>query len=255
MWDGKTEQIISFANILPEDFVKPDEAAELVGYANDELISMIRENQDMYPYGVGLIPMNNIPAALDMLRGFDASDEIVGVQLFTRALGESIAASRFKEIFNVCHQLGLPIWLHPVFDMRKPDNNIVFSWEYELSQAMLQIVNARYFEEFPELKMIVHHAGGLIPFFYERINHILPPDQAQDFKKFYVDTALLGNPKAINLTIEYFGISHVMYGTDAPFGIAPAGAVREISDAIEYLELSETEKSDIFSNNILSILE
>lgn len=52
-------------------------------------------------------------------------------------LSKSIANPEFDPIFKKAAKLNLPLWLHPVFDQRKPDNNLVFSWEYELSQAML----------------------------------------------------------------------------------------------------------------------
>ena len=54
------------------------------------------------------------------------------------------------------------------------------------------------------------------PFFSERIRYILLEDQEKDFHKFYVDTAILGNPKALELTVEYFGVDRVLFGTDLP---------------------------------------
>lgn len=58
-------------------------------------------------------------------------DKLVGVQLFTRQLGKFIANDEFKPVLKKCEELDLLVLLHPVFDNRKPDNNIVFSWKYE----------------------------------------------------------------------------------------------------------------------------
>ena len=82
---------------------------------------------------------------------------------------------------------------------------MIFSWEYELSQAMLQLVQSDIFEEYPNLKILVHHAGAMVPFFSGRINQILDEQHADDFKNFYVDTAILGNPPTLQLTLDYFG--------------------------------------------------
>lgn len=76
-----------------------------------------------------------------------------------------------------------------------------------------------------------------------------------DFHKFYVDTAILGNPKALDLTVDYFGADHVLFGTDAPLGIAPAGATEVIIDAIEALNLPASDKDAIFAGNIQKMLE
>lgn len=132
------------------------------------------------------------------------NDELLGDQLFTRHLGESVAEERFKSIIAKCAELDLPLWLYPVFDDRKPDNNIVFSLEYELTQAMYQIVEADYLQEFPNLKIIVHHAGAMAPYFTGRIDCILPKNLAKDFRIFYVDTAILGNTKALELATISF---------------------------------------------------
>lgn len=114
---------------------------------------------------------------------------------------------------------------------------------------MLQLVQAGIFQRYPDLKIIVHHAGGMVPFFAGRIKYILPEDQAVAFHKFYVDTAILGNAPALKLTVDYFGSDHVLFGTDAPLGIAPAGATKEIISAIEAAEDSEDIRERIFYQN------
>ena len=250
LWDGETKQVISLVNALPEDYVGPEEAAALCDEGNAQLLELLRANRDMFEAGVLMVPMNNIDAAVRIVREQVATDpDVVGVQVFTRALGESIAAPQFRPLFAALAEVGAPAWLHPVFDLRKPDNNLVFSWEYELSQAMLQMVQADLFQEFPELKVIVHHAGGMAPFFAGRINRIMTPAQAADMRKFYVDTAILGNPRALDLTADYFGVDHMVFGTDAPFGILPAGGTAEIRAAIDDMHVSDADKQAIYEDN------
>lgn len=249
LWNKKTKQIISYANINAEDYCNPKISSQLVREANKELIECIKVNKDMFSYGVGMLPFNNVEESLKILDEIKNSDELIGIQVFTRHMGKSIADSEFRPILKKCEQLNLLVLLHPVFDNRKPDNNIVFSWEYELSQAMMQLVQSNIFEECPNIKIIVHHAGAMVPFFAGRIDNILK-DKKNDFKKFYVDTAILGNSKALELTIDYFGIDHVLYGTDAPFGIMPNGAIKEIKDAIDMLSISNEDKEKIYNKNI-----
>ena len=249
-WDGETRQVISHVNALPEDYVGPEEAAELCDLANAELLEMLRANRDMFEAAVLMVPMNNIDAAVRIVREQVATDpDVVGVQVFTRALGQSIAAPEFRPLFAALAEVGAPTWLHPVFDLRKPDNNLVFSWEYELSQAMLQMVQAGLLQEYPQLKVIVHHAGGMAPFFAGRIDRIMPAEQAADMRRFYVDTAILGNPRALDLAVDYYGVDHVVFGTDAPLGILPAGATAEIQAAIADMHISDAERQAIYEDN------
>ncbi len=254
LWNGTTKQIVSYANINAEDYCNPEESARLCREANEELINCIRENNDMFPYGIGMLPFNNVEESLNILDEIASSKELVGIQVFTRHLGKSIASKEYLLILKKCADLGLLVLLHPVFDFRKPDNNIVFSWEYELSQAMLDLVNASIFTKCPNIKIIVHHAGAMIPFFEGRIDNIMK-DKKDDFKKFYVDTAILGNSKALELAVYYFGIDKVLYGTDALFGIMPNGATKEIENAIDVLPISLEDKEKIYSKNLQKLLK
>ncbi|WP_161980732.1 amidohydrolase family protein [Streptococcus sp. S784/96/1] len=247
---ANTKQIISYVNANPEDYLDSAGAAQLVELANEELLVTVKANTDIFAGGVAMVAMNNIPEAVRVIESFGTSHpEILGIQLFTRHLGKSLADESFKPVFAAASKADVPIWLHPVFDARKPDNNIIFSWEYELTQAMLDIVQAGYFQEFPNLNILVHHGGAMVPYFAGRIEHILPEEQASDFKKFYVDTALLGNSKALELCVDYYGVDHVLFGTDAPLGILPAGATEVISHAIEALPLTDNDKEKILREN------
>lgn len=253
--DKNTKQVISFANINPEDFVDEEKASQIAQEANQELSTIIASYPDYFEAGVGMLALNNVPASLEILEKIKADKNLVGAQIFTRHLGKSIADPEFEPILLKAAELHLPLWLHPVFDNRKPDNNLVFSWEYELSQAMLQLVQNDIFKKAPNLKILVHHAGAMVPFFSGRINHILDPEHAEMFKNFYVDTAILGNTPALQLTIDYFGINHVLFGTDALFAVMPSGANKIVSNAIENLDILDLYDKKIFETNYYHMLE
>lgn len=241
-------QVVSAVNVNPEDYVDSKQAAKLCQAGNKEIDAIVNHN-DRFVGGVAMLPMNNVPAAKQILNHVKQSQTMVGAQIFTRALGKSIADPIFRPVFATAAKDDVPLLLHPVFDARKPDNNIVFSWEYELSNAMLQIVQAGIFQQYPHLKIIVHHAGAMIPFFAGRIKYIMPAEQAADFHRFYVDTAILGNTPALRLAVDYFGSDHVLFGTDAPLGIKPAGATKEIIRAIQAAGLSTDQQEQIFYKN------
>ncbi len=91
-WDGETKQVISFVNALPEDYVGPAEAAALCWEGNEELIAMRRADTDMFEAAVLMVPMNNMDETIRIVREqVCGNDDVVGVQVFTRALGQSIA--------------------------------------------------------------------------------------------------------------------------------------------------------------------
>ena len=114
LWNGTTKQIISYANINAEDYCNPKDAARLCREANEELINCVRENKDMFPYGIGMLPFNNVEESLHILDEIASSKELVGVQVFTRHLVKSIADKEYLPILKKCADLGLLVLLHPV---------------------------------------------------------------------------------------------------------------------------------------------
>ena len=253
--DQNTKQVISLANISPEDFTDSKTSAELCQSANEELSNLVDQHPGKFAGAVAILPMNNIESACKVISSIKDDENLVGAQIFTRHLGKSIANKEFRPVLAQAAKLHVPLWMHPVFDARKPDNNLVFSWEYELSQAMLQLVQSDLFQDYPNLKIIIHHAGAMVPFFSGRIDHILDEKHAQDFKKFYVDTAILGNTPALKLAIDYYGIDHVLFGTDAPFAVMPSGADQIITQAINDLTISDKDKQKIFHDNYYSLIK
>lgn len=105
-----------------------------------------------------MLPLNNIDVTMKRIQSISYSLTLLGAQIFTRALGKSIAEQEFTLAFVTAIKNDISLLLHPVFDSRKPDNNIIYSWEHELNNAMLQLVQAGICTQYPDLKIIVHHA-------------------------------------------------------------------------------------------------
>jgi predicted TIM-barrel fold metal-dependent hydrolase len=102
---------------------------------------------------------------------------------------------------------------------------------YQTSLTALRLVDEGVLDAVPDLVVVHPHLGGVLPYVAERIG-LLGGSKAKHriehyFKtNFYVDTAA-GNPAALRLAIEAYGIDRVVFATDYPFydmswGAAPA---------------------------------
>lgn len=260
------KQIISMFNLNPEDFLRAENEEErkrnaektlqITWDANNELTETVKNNKDLFIGAVATVPMNNIEGALKIINNqVSENDELAGIQLFSKALGKSIASDEYLPIFEAAEKNDITVFLHPVYDMTKNDNNIVFSWEYEQSQAMNEIVLAGIFKKYPNIKILVHHAGAMVPFFANRLPLVMPKEYAEDFKKFYVDTAIIGNVKAVEMAVDYFGEDKVVFGTDAPVGIQPSGPTKIVIESIEKLNKGEDIKEKIYRKNVEQLLK
>ena len=79
-------------------------------------------------------------------------------------------------------------------------------------------------------------------------------DNAEQFKLFYVDTTILGNSFALENDLDYYGEDRLLFGTDAPIGILPAGAPKEVIKSIEDMRTTDEVRNKIYRENMKKLL-
>lgn len=204
------------------------------------------------------------------LRGFMAVTNIDGVPV-----------DHYAAFWDEASKLGVPVYLHPI-DPVIPDGRPyedefdlmhVFGWPFETSLAMARLVMSGTLARNPELRVVAHHLGGMIPFFAGRINEsydketiLARPEQKFNqvkgkgpaiahFSGFYYDTAIGGNKGAIELTRDLFGADKIIFGTDYPFGPGDGSPrLESYPKIVESADLTPKEKSLIFEENISKLL-
>ena len=144
----------------------------------------------------------------------------------------------------------------------------IFGWPYETSATMARLIFSGVMTRFPGLKVMAHHLGAMIPFFDERIetgwatlgsrtsgedySHVLPSlgkPLLDCFKDFYGDTALCGGRIGLVCGLEFYGVDHVLFASDAPFGPEGGGAyIRETIKVIASLDISNADKEICYRN-------
>ena len=77
-------------------------------------------------------------------------------------------------------------------------------------------------------------------------------DSLDYFRRFYADTAMFGATHAVRCAVEFFGTSHVLFGTDMPLG-GPTVIADTIAD-IEALGLPDADTAAIFAGNARRVL-
>ena len=209
----------------------------------------------------------------------------VGVQVFTNVLGKPLTAPETLPLFDLMAKLDLPIWLHPARGADFPDYQKekkshyeiwwTFGWPYETSVAMAHIVFKGLFDKYPDLKIITHHMGGMIPYFegrvgpgwdqlgkrtsdvdYSKLLKKLKKRPLDYFRLFYADTALFGAWEATKCGLRFFGPDHVLFASDSPFD-PEKGAMytRTTIEIVERLDLSPEERHAIYEGNARRLLK
>ena len=145
--------------------------------------------------------------------------------------------------------------------MGKTGDEPLFGWPYETSSAMLDLVSGGIFRDYPDIKFITHHCGAMVSFFEQRIRWLFPLEfgageirnPVEQFQKFYCDTAVYGSTAALMCAYKFFGADHLLFGTDAPLG-PYYGLTMQTIDSVQRMDVPESDKEKIFSQNAASLL-
>jgi predicted TIM-barrel fold metal-dependent hydrolase len=279
-----TQHVISLANPPPELIGPPDKTPELVRFANDQLAEVCQKHPDHFPTFIASLPMNNPEASAAEADRAVKELGARGVQVFTNVAGEPLSAAKFRPVFERMAAHDLPVWVHPMrtaqfsdYASEKESQNEIwfsFGWPYETTACMTRLIYSGLFDELPNLKIISHHMGGMIPYFAGKIklgfrqiffgaadrNPVaedakLKKQPLEYFKMLYADTAL-GEFGPTRCGHDFFGTDHCVFATDAPFDMEQGRAlIRNTIAAVNALEIPQAEKDAIFSGNAKKLLK
>ena len=281
---GEYCQVISLASPPLEAFAGPDTSPLLARIANDGMAELVDRYPARFPGFAACLPMNNPPAAEKELERAVTQLGALGVQIFSNAAGKPLDAPEFLPLFTELARRDKAIWLHPARggdfpDYRGEDRSKfeiwwTFGWPYETSVAMARLVFSGLFDRFPDLKIITHHMGAMIPYFEGRVGYgwdqlgLRSSDEGNAallksmkkrpidyFKMFHADTALFGALAATQCGLAFFGVDHVLFASDTPFEPTPGLYIRETIRVIEALNLPAEDKERIYRGNAERLLK
>jgi aminocarboxymuconate-semialdehyde decarboxylase len=277
-------QIPSLASPTPEQIAGPEESPELARIANDALAKLVSTQRDRFPSFVAALPLNNPEAALVEAERAVKQLGAAGVQIMTSMGGRPLDEPPHLAWFELAAKLGCAVWLHPTRPMTRPDYPVEsvskfdiwwsLGWPFETSVAMLRLAFAGLFDRCPDLPVITHHVGGIIPLLEGRLGSGMellgtrtPPEHADAvrhqlqepplsaLRRFYADTASFGSRAAIECGRTFFGADRLMFATDMPFDPDQGpGYIRATLKAIRETSLSEPERKGILAGNAVRVL-
>ena len=173
------QQILTLASPPIETLADPKGAAELARIANDGMAEICAKHPKKFPAFAASLPMNNVKACLAEIDRAVGKLGARGIQIMTNVNGRPLDDPEFAPIFEKMHALDLPIWMHPTRPQKfadypgetgsKYDIWWCFGWPYETSAAMARMVFSGFFDRWPNLKIITHHLGAMVPFLEAQI--------------------------------------------------------------------------------------
>jgi uncharacterized protein len=280
---GDYAQIVSLAAPPIEALGEPAETAELARLANDEMAELVRSRPDTFAGFVAGVPMNDVDAALAEIDRAVEQLGALGIQIYTHVNGIPLDDPRFEPVFARMAELDRAIWVHPSRNSSWPDYPTerksryevwwLFGWPYDTSVFMARLVFSGLLTRYPNLKVITHHAGGMVPFFSGRVGPGMDsfgartPEEERElvesglegrpidaFRRFYADTAVFGAPHALRCACEFFGVDRMLFASDMPFDPVQGSFIRDTIADVEALDISDAERRRIYEGNARELL-
>jgi len=247
-------QILTLASPPTEYVVGPEDAVQLSRMANDEMAELVAKYPDRFVGAVASLPMSDTDAALMETDRAIKELGFKGIQISSSVNGRPLDSPVFLELYRKMEEYDLPIWVHPVRDVNVPDYPgeeksmyglfFMFGWPYETTLAVARLAFSGTLEKCPNLKLITHHCGAMIPFFAGRSHMSL-----ERLPHLYGDTAIGGHVPALMCGYAFFGSENMLFATDFPYG-----DTKQAIQAINSMDIRQSDKQKIFHENATRLL-
>jgi predicted TIM-barrel fold metal-dependent hydrolase len=271
-------QVISLGSPPIETFAAPALSPELARIGNDGMAELVDAHPERFAGFLAALPMNNPEATVAEIERSFRDLRPSGVQIYSNTAGAPLDRPEVAPVFELLHRMRIPIFLHPARSEKFADYRTeqvskfeiwwALGWPYETSTAMARLVFSGAFDKWPDLVVVCHHLGGIVPYLAGRIGHgwdqlgkrtsdedyfalakSMKKRPIDYFKMFYGDTAEFGSAAATACGLDFFGTDHVLFASDCPFEPEPGIYVRETLQVIAGLDLPNTELAKITEGN------
>jgi aminocarboxymuconate-semialdehyde decarboxylase len=245
-------------------FASADQQPRVARLANDAYADLISAYPQRFK-GFASMPMDDLDAALEELDRALGELKLSGVILLSNLGGAPLTDAHYRPFFEEANRRGLCIFLHPMLPVDpEPYAEFVLGpiigFPCDTTLAVARMCYAGMLREFPDIRWIIGHAGGTVPWLMERMDN-----GYRDFaecrenidelpsvylKRLYYDTVTF-SAHTLSLLRATVGADHMVMGSDFPHLL---GSIDRAVSSIEDLDIAAAEKEAIFSATALSIL-
>ena len=257
-------EVITSPPIPPiEALLTPEDQVELARIANDEMAELVFKYPNKFLGAVAALPLLDMDAALEEADRAITKLGFKGVLVTATLFGDYLDDPKYRPLYERMVKYDLPIWIHPCHSpgpgdepnpLEKPPYGL-YGWPMATSINMLHLVTAGIFDDFPDIKFITHHCGGVVPLLEGRTKWLFSTTfevghpyhkRRHHLRNFYCDTATMGTTSALMCGYDFFGADHMLFGTD--------GMTLETVKSVERMAIPDEEKDKIFFQNAIDLL-
>ncbi|KAK3346956.1 hypothetical protein B0T25DRAFT_461213 [Lasiosphaeria hispida] len=252
----------------------PDEQAALARKLNEHAATLRDEDHHAFGFFASLPDVTNSTAALAEINyAFDTLGAD-GVTLFTRYGPNAtyLGNPSIEPVWRELDRRGATVFVHPTHpaDTATPNAYMpqpLVDYPHETTRAAVDMITSRTLRKFPNVKVVLSHAGGTLPFMAGRLLTPLRKtpgvvaswmagttydEAAQALKSFYYDVALSTSPQVLRTLLEVVPHDHIVYGSDFPY--APASAYPAFLADLESFDVTPELRDMVNFGNAQSLI-
>jgi predicted TIM-barrel fold metal-dependent hydrolase len=227
-------------------------ARDLARLCNEALAALVRKHPSRFGAFASL-PLPDTDAAvaeavyaLDTLR-------CDGVALLASVDDRFLGDPGFEELMQELNRRKAVAFVHPNVHSTSRQLGLgipetLFEFIADTTRAVLNLVLSGTLERYPDIRWILSHAGGAVPFLAwrwtladhdPRYRQRVPQGVLAYLRRLYYDTTLSTSPYALKPVMDLAGPSQILFGSDIPY--APPPIVAAEVEALEHLDVFDAE--------------
>jgi aminocarboxymuconate-semialdehyde decarboxylase len=244
-------------------FPDAGQARELARVANEHFAEVVATAGGRFR-AFASVPINHPEVALEELEHALDVLGLEGVILGTIVDGRRLDSPELRPLFEELDRRRTSILLHPmtpwgVEQMGDLGLAPLTGFMFDTTLTATRMVFSGMLEELPNLKLILPHAGGTIPYLWARFDNgwrsypesrdRCPQPPSTYLSRLYYDTVSF-HPPALRAACETVGPQRLVLGSDYPHVIGdPKAAV----ETVEGLQIEDEERDAILCGNLLGL--
>lgn len=212
------------------------------------------------------VPLPDVDAAVaEIDHAFDALS-VDGVVLLTNHDGIYLGDPRYAPVWEALARRAAVVFLHPAappIDVVRGMPGPIVDYPFDTTRTAVHMVLNGVVDRYPEVKIILSHAGGFLPYASRRFAELSaaldPNGPSADalidkFQRFYFDTALSTGAAALPSLMAFARQGHVLYGSDFPYAPAVVGA-SFTAQLDSSTDIADAQRARINRSNALALFD
>lgn len=211
-------------------FVPPPEVSPLVREINEYFAYLIQTYKERFGAFATLPMANGEDAVKEAIYSLDTLG-LDGVAFQSSHDGKYLSHPDYRELLSELNRRGAVVLIHPILIKDRPAglSPALLEGTFDTTRNVTSMAVHKVFDRFPEIKFIIPHTGGMVPYIKWRIAVTALAEDVNDFLRIestpeevkaemakldglYYDTAV--NVGALHKMVP---TSQMLFGTDIPF--------------------------------------